>query len=155
MDLKSLLIFEEGLRLKPYKCSEGKWTIGVGHNIDNVLSSVFDKMKKGISENYAYEMLEKDINDANKAAQKYSWFKDLNEPRQAVIISMIFQLGEAGFAEFKKTIGFISKGNFQAAATEMLDSMWAKQTPGRAHRHIRQMATGEWYKEYLKEFKQV
>lgn len=24
------LIFHEGLKLKPYKCTAGKWTIGVG-----------------------------------------------------------------------------------------------------------------------------
>ena len=43
MDLDKLiaqLILHEGSRLKPYKCTAGKWTIGVGHNLDaNWISS--------------------------------------------------------------------------------------------------------------------
>lgn len=31
-DIKEQLILHEGLSLTPYKCSAGKWTIGVGHN---------------------------------------------------------------------------------------------------------------------------
>jgi lysozyme len=30
------LVKDEGLRLKPYKCTAGKTTIGVGRNLDDV-----------------------------------------------------------------------------------------------------------------------
>ena len=33
--LTETLIRHEGLRLEPYRCTEGKLTIGVGHNLDD------------------------------------------------------------------------------------------------------------------------
>ena len=141
-----MLLYEEGRKNKPYKDSEGFWTGGIGHKMtDTELKDCSGFIPDSLIDRW----YDSDTAKAANSAKKYSWFKDLNEPRQAVIISMIFQMGEAGFADFKKTISFISKGNFQAAATEMLDSKWAKQTLNRAKRHTRQMRTGEWCKEYL------
>ena len=43
------LVQHEGLRLKPYRCTAGKLTIGVGRNLE-------DKglIKEGANENYYY-----------------------------------------------------------------------------------------------------
>ena len=49
--IKDQLIKHEGLRLKPYKCTAGKMTIGVGRNLDDV----------GISEQEALDMLFNDV----------------------------------------------------------------------------------------------
>ena len=46
----------EGLRLKPYKCTAGKTTIGYGRNLTNV----------GISESEALIMLKADLEKAVK-----------------------------------------------------------------------------------------
>ena len=50
---KAQLVRHEGLRLKPYRCTAGKLTIGVGRNLED----------KGISQQEAYELLENDIRE--------------------------------------------------------------------------------------------
>ena len=47
---------------------------------------------------------------------------------------MCFQMGLAGFCKFKKDISNMQDKNWKVAADEMLDSLWAKQTPARANR---------------------
>jgi lysozyme len=51
--IKEQLVRHEGLRLKPYRCTAGKLTIGVGRNLED----------KGISQQEAYELLENDIRE--------------------------------------------------------------------------------------------
>lgn len=145
--IETLLEFEEGRRNKPYKCSENHWTYGVGH-----------KMTEGEVKTYSSgciipddvidKVFEADKQKAINAAKGYSWFPKLNDARQAVIVSMIFQLGSFGFAKFQNTIKLIAKGNYEAAAAQMLRSLWAKQTPNRAKRHSEQFKTGVWCEEY-------
>ena len=48
------------------------------------------------------------------------------------VVSMIFQLGFAGFSKFKRMIGAFERGDLLTAKAEGLDSLWAKQTPERA-----------------------
>ena len=45
---------------------------------------------------------------------------------------MCYQLGISGFSKFKKTIYLIETEQYEDASIEMLDSLWAKQTPSRA-----------------------
>lgn len=141
--LEKMFIYEERFRTKQYLCSKGYPTIGIGHKLlkgDNFVIITKEK---------ALELFQKDIAIARKFANKYLWFKELNEPRQAVILSMIFQLGAKGFADFKQTIRFIELGQYNSAANEMLDSEWAKQTPNRAKRHSNQFRSGGWLSEYV------
>jgi lysozyme len=49
--IKAQLVRYEGLRLKPYRCTAGKLTIGIGRNLDDC----------GISQTEAYVLLENDI----------------------------------------------------------------------------------------------
>lgn len=51
--LKELLRINEGVRTAPYRCSAGKLTIGVGHNLDD----------KPISQRAVEVILEYDVND--------------------------------------------------------------------------------------------
>ena len=50
-ELKKQLIQHEGMKLELYKCSAGKWTIGVGRNLSS----------RGISVETANDMLDEDI----------------------------------------------------------------------------------------------
>ena len=45
---------------------------------------------------------------------------------------MCYQLGVTGFSKFKKTISYLKDGEWADCAYEMLDSLWARQTPQRA-----------------------
>ena len=143
--IKTLLEFEEGRRRSAYKCTNGFWTIGVGHRLTDKELSMYEER---LSNSEVDDLLEADIAEATESAKKYPWFDKLNDARQAVIISMIFQLGKFGFDKFQNTIKLLSKHQYDAASAQMLKSLWAKQTPARAKRHSEQMKTGVWCGEY-------
>ena len=72
------------------------------------------------------EKLKKDIKN------RFEWFVDSPELIQEVVIEMCYQLGINGFSKFKKTIYLFETNQYEEASVEMLDSLWAKQTPNRA-----------------------
>ena len=76
--------------------------------------------------------------------KKLPWMTSLSEPRQAVLLSMAWQMGVEGLLGFTNTLKFIEAGDFKNAAANMLKSKWAQQTPNRAKRHALQMVTNEW-----------
>lgn len=149
-NLDKLLVFEEAIRLKRYPCPKGYPTIGVGHRIIGTDPAYYTT--KGLKNNAeAIKLLKIDEANADAVARSYKWFFKLNEPRKAIIVSMIFQMGAKGFSEFKQLHKAIEAERWVAARNEMLDSKWANEdSPARARRHARQMLTGGWQDEYLK-----
>lgn len=128
------LMSDEGLRLKPYKDTVGKLTIGVGRNLDDV----------GISQDEAMEMLANDIRRTYSAVTTaLPWFLKLNDARQNVLLNMAFNLGIQGLLGFKHTLDLIQTGHYSDAAEAMLQSKWAKQVGQRAVRLSDQMRKGE------------
>jgi lysozyme len=121
--LREQLIRHEGLRLKPYRCTAGKLTIGIGRNLDDV----------GISEGEAYIMLDNDIN-ATKSDLDVAlpWWREMPREVQNVMVNMCFNMGLTRFLGFKKTLFCLQCHNWQEAADEMLDSKWAEQVGNRA-----------------------
>jgi lysozyme len=83
-----------------------------------------------------------DVSKATRAIPM--WALSLDDVRQAVLVSMTFQLGAAGVAKFKRTLAAIRAGEYDKAGQYMAESLWAKQTPARASRAIKMMVTGEW-----------
>ena len=69
-----------------------------------------------------------------KLGEKLDWYDNMPPEIQGVVIEMCYQMGFAGFCKFKKAISNMIDKNWKGAATEMLDSRWAKQTPNRANR---------------------
>jgi lysozyme len=136
--IKVQLVRHEGLRLKPYRCTAGKLTIGIGRNLDD----------RGISQKEAYAMLERDIQDCEQ------WLIDkipvvynkLDEARQSVLLNMCISIPQSRFAPlrepcylgingllgFKNTLAFMKAGDWERAANGMLASKWAKQVGIRA-----------------------
>lgn len=131
--LEQLIKLHEGLRLKPYRCTAGKLTIGYGRNLQDI----------GISEEEAEAMLRADIDRCKKQLETIPWFKKLCDARQAVLIDMCFNLGFDGLMKFRRTLLFIENQNYKSAAAEMLNSRWANQVGSRALRLSRMMKTGE------------
>ncbi|EKO3524387.1 glycoside hydrolase family protein [Vibrio fluvialis] len=122
----------EGLRLKPYRCSNQKLTIGYGRNLQD----------NGISQQEAEALLQHDLDTAVKEAETLSYFASLNEARQAVIVDMIFNLGLPRFGMFKKMIAAIEQQLWHVAANEMLNSRWARQVGKRAKTLSEMMRSG-------------
>lgn len=129
-DLAEKLIKKnEGLRLKPYKCTAGKLTIGYGHNIED----------NGISLYVAEVILALDLEACENDLKNFPFWYELSDERRAVLMDMRFQLGLTKFMRFKKMLAALVVGDFETAATELLDSDYAKQTPTRAKANARMM----------------
>ncbi len=136
--IKAQLVRHEGLRLKPYRCTAGKLTIGIGRNLDD----------RGISQKEAHALLERDIVDCEQ------WLNDkipeiynpLDEVRKSVLLNMCISIPQSRFAPlrepcylgiggllgFNNTLAFIASGDWERAANGMLVSKWAKQVGRRA-----------------------
>lgn len=119
-----------------YKDHLGYDTLGYGRLVDR-------RKGGGLSDKEANYLLNNDVNERIESMQsRFPHFSRLNEPRQAALINMSFQLGVAGVLGFKKMVAAIGEGKFNKAADEALDSLWAKQTPNRAKRISNQIRTG-------------
>jgi lysozyme len=136
--IKEQLVRHEGLRLKAYRCTAGKLTIGIGRNLDDCV----------ITESEAYILLINDIMNCGKQLQARipDIYNDLDEVRRSVLVNMCISipqsrfdplrepcyLGINGLLGFKNTLAFIKTGDWELAANNMLVSRWAKQVGRRA-----------------------
>lgn len=104
-----MLRHDEGMQLKPYRCSAGKLTIGVGRNLDD----------NGITITTANQMLDEDIDHAVASAVRIvgidSW-ATMHPMRQLGMINMLFNLGEERFRKWVPTIVLIKQKRWQAVA---------------------------------------
>ena len=128
----------EGYRNKVYLDTLGKRTVGVGH----LCVEDFWEDNKEYSEEMLMNILKDDLKNAIEGAERL--LKDcriLDSLAKEIIIEMVFQLGETGVSKFKNMLKALKEGpDYQTAAIEMLDSRWAKQTPGRAEAMSSEMA---------------
>jgi lysozyme len=128
------LRLHEGERLKPYRCTAGKLTIGVGRNLED----------RGITATESAYLLGNDIDGFYVALQKaLPWVSQLDEVRQRVLLDMAFNLGIQGLLTFKNTLATIKAGDYGKAGPMMLQSKWAEQVGRRAERLSTMMVTGK------------
>ena len=139
--LREMLKLHEGLRLKPYQCIAGRWTIGYGHNLE----AHGKTNPESITLEEAERLLDEDIRTAeNQCMMRMPYFATLDDVRQAVLIDMCFNLGINGLIGFRKTLAAVETRQYTRAAVEMVDSKWAAQVKGRANRLSNMMAYGKW-----------
>jgi lysozyme len=145
MSIAKLLMFEEGLRFEVYYCSEKYPTIGIGWKIGGKNQPLEDFKRMQISEEAALAQCKNEVSDlAMNLHCVINCWQELSEARQAVLISMAYQMGIVGLMRFKKMIAAIEMGDFVEAAQEGMNSRWANQTYARANRHMRMMITDDW-----------
>ena len=132
----------EGYRNKVYLDSLGKRTVGVGH----LCVEDFWEDDKEYEEKFLLTILEHDLKSAVKSAEELcSDCPDLRDQAREIIVEMVFQLGKTGVSKFRNMWKALKEKppSYSVAATEMLDSRWAKQTPNRAKEmsdHMRSLA---------------
>jgi lysozyme len=125
----------EGLRLHPYRCSAGKLTIGYGRNLEAT----------GIRHEEAEQMLAHDLRAAQeRVAEALPWTANLDEPRRAVLAQMAYNLGIDRLLGFSRMLSDAKRGDWDAAAAEMLDSRWHGQVGARARELAEQLRAGRW-----------
>ena len=122
--LKKMLIEHEGIKYAPYKCTAGKTTIGIGHNLDD----------KGISKAVVDLLYNEDVAEVESDLKAiFDDFYTLPEQIQLVLTDMRFQLGYQGFRSFKRMILAVKNRNWPEMFLQMKNSDWHRQTPKRAN----------------------
>ena len=128
----------EGLRLKPYRCTAGKLTIGYGRNLDDV----------GISKEEADMLFEHDYNNAitNLKALLVSngiKYEDVSQNAIFALTDMMFNLGYSRMSQFKNLLSELKKGSYEGVAREMKNSKWATQVGNRSKKLIDLVLTAQ------------
>lgn len=120
---------DEGCKLSAYQDTRGIWTIGYGHTGPEVKQGLVWTQAK------AEQTLIDDVERHNiELLKSLPWVLNLSPVRQDVLFNMAFNLGVPKLLGFKNTLAYIKNGNYDAAASNMLLSLWAKQVKGRAVR---------------------
>ena len=139
-ELKEQIKEHEGFVPRTYKDSLGKRTIGFGHLC--VEPEQWDDDKE-----YTKEELERvfdnDFQEALKNAESLIGERSINFIAKQVIIEMVFQLGIGGVSKFKKMWLALDKEDYGEASFQMMDSLWAKQTPNRAEKLSQKMRSAK------------
>lgn len=142
-----ILNFEEGFREKPYIDTEGYPTVGTGFLIGPkgaALSNYTFTLPKEVSDVWLQSLVSSRVRAMSANAIISPALRKVEGARYDILVSMGYQLGVNGLAGFKNTLSMIAAGNFSGAASGMLNSLWARQTPNRAHRHAEVMRTGSY-----------
>ncbi|WP_294319734.1 glycoside hydrolase family protein [uncultured Sphingomonas sp.] len=150
---------DEGLRLKTYRCTAGKLTIGIGRNLDDVgvtgsearlfgcetpAQALAHVKRHGVTKLQAESLFANDIVACERDLDRNSrWWRTLDDVRQRVLLNMCFNLGITRLLPFKTTLRHIERREFEDAADQMLKSLWARQVGARALRLSAMMRTGK------------
>lgn len=135
MSLYERLVQHEGVRLTAYDDATGKPiqpgsqvkgnpTIGIGTLIS---------APGGITQEEAEYLCRNRIKIASDYVMTLGSGLSSDDPRFDVLVEMAFQMGGDGLAKFTNTLKAVREKRWNDAANGMLDSLWAKQTPARAH----------------------
>ncbi len=124
--LRRGLEFDEGNKKRPYECTAGKTTIGIGHNLTDT-----DLPEEAIELLYNIDV-KGCLDTCKKLFPKWDL---LDNNKQYVLANMSFQLGYSNLKKFIKFIIAVNNDDWEEAYIEMLDSKWARSdSPKRAHR---------------------
>ena len=130
--LKKRLVDFEGLVLKPYHCSQNYLSIGVGRNLDS----------NGITEEEAMYLLDNDIHKVIEQLDKqWEVWRTFPDAAKYVCIDVAFNMGINTWMSFRKTRAYMELGEWEKAASEILDSKYAEQVGRRAIFNSEQLAS--------------
>lgn len=127
--LKASLTAHEGKRPLAYLDSVGVNTIGVGHSL-----------QRPISDKAIEQILSDDMDLAvSELDRAFGGWRNHSDPRQTVLVELIFNLGAPKLSMFFKFWAAMRIKDYSEAATQLLDSEWAKQVHGRAETLARRL----------------
>lgn len=139
--LRKELERDEGVIRKVYTDSQGHLTCGIGFNLD--VHPLPPGITFPLSDEEIDTLFNITINDVEKGLDTYlSWWRDLDEVRQRVLMNMTFNLGIHGLLAFKNTLAAIKDGEYALAADNMKKSLWYSQVGQRAIRLCEAIRTG-------------
>ena len=140
------LLADEGVRLRPYQCSSGKWTIGVGFNYEDrgldVLEAIIGRpinLAVGITKAEALVALDADIQyyESRVRARFPTIYDRLDPVRQRAMVNFAFNLGgralgfRSALARLKQALDQtdpeLQQACWDATAFHLMNSLWARQ----------------------------
>jgi lysozyme len=156
--LEAELVRDEGERLRAYRCTAGKLTIGIGRNLDDVGLSAAEVsamgltmgtaraaiLAKGITREQSRQLFANDLaRIEHNLDHNLPWWRTLSDVRQRVLLNMCFNLGIKGLLGFRNTLAQVQAGQYAGAARGMKASLWHRQVGNRAIRLEAMMETGK------------
>lgn len=124
--LVEMLRRHEGVKMFAYKDHLGYTTIGCGRCVE-------EGVGLGLSYEEINHLLKNDIARVKgELNSEYSWFSDLDEPRQEALINISFNIGATRLRKFVLALSAMEDGNYSKAAREFMDSKWSGQVGERA-----------------------
>jgi GH24 family phage-related lysozyme (muramidase) len=131
--LDAQLRIDEGERNKLYLDTVGKWSGGVGRNFSD----------RAMSPALIQFMLDEDVALVEHELDRNApWWRELCDARQNVLANMCFNMGWPKLSAFRKFLAALRAKQYDLAADEMMDSLWAKQVGDRAKRLEKLMRGG-------------
>lgn len=157
---------DEGDRLKVYRCTAGKLSIGKGRNLEDVGISAEETrvlgitkasvIASGITQAQSDYLFANDIRRSEADLdRKLPWWRSLDDVRQRVLLNMCFNMGIGrapdkargivgkGLLSFANTLERIHSRDWPGAVAGMKASKWHGQVGDRAVRLERMMETGK------------
>lgn len=111
------------------------WTVGFGFTHGVTLDSRMNRIT-------AERKLEQEILDVDSALRNVlSWYQQATFVTKTILINMAFNMGIKGLLGFRNTLTFISQKNYEQAARNMIQSLWARQVGPRAKELTERMRT--------------
>lgn len=154
---KALIREAEGFSASEYMCPSGYPSIGYGRNLKFYPLTDKDKSKMSknklnewvVSRNLADDWLEDEVQRIYEKIKDSDFFVGIGYERQAVVIDMIYNLGQKSFNEFKKFKQALIEKDFEKASFEIEHgsddngkSKYWNQTGLRAKRNAQIIKTG-------------
>lgn len=133
--LRNELVRDEGVRDEVYEDSLGNRTAGIGHLLipsdKEYTKPVGTPVPKTRIDSWFASDITKAIADARSLVPQLE-----THPPEVVraVINMAFNLGRKGLGEFRNTLKHINAREYQAAALESQNSLWADQVGARSDR---------------------
>lgn len=162
--LRRMLILHEGSRAAPYRCTGGRWTIGVGRNFQDwpfdaverrYLNLNSRRLVDQVAALRAHPLTQTQINwlldrtlapvllSVAESKRLMYTFARLDPVRRLVMLDMTFNLGTAGFRKFVRFLAALAEHRFEDAAYAMRHSRWYDQVGTRSRRLEQMILTGE------------
>ena len=124
--LKNMIKQHEGKRLKVYKDTVGKDTIGYGH-----LVKPGEDFSKGITDQQADEMFDKDFEHHVQGARTTPGYNLADQKRKQAMVDLVYKGGQNGNKRFPKFPAAAPAGDGKPAAKELQNSKWSTQVGNR------------------------
>lgn len=137
---------QEDRRYTPYMDCCGKpWRECSGHPKGSLSAGVGLNLDAGLSDEEIDYLLASRVERAHSdCLRTFPWFRDLDSVRQAALVNLCFNLGLHRLLGFERMIAAMARGDYDAAAREVLDSEAARKAPGRYAELAGMVRSGEW-----------